>query len=411
MKIGLDLGHGAAPDTGATGEEEMISLVAEKLIPLLKKGHRLILTRPTIASNVMHSLKQRAETANREQCDILISLHGNAYNSKAHGTEVFYTSPGGAALGSPILDNLVALGWRNRGLKKTSNLWLLNNTTMPAILIEICFVDNPSDMEIFDPNKVAEAIAEGITGKSIQDPPVDKKFLLAHKPVLRINMAIGSQVVWLQDKLGIQADGIFGRGTERAVKAFQGRMGLSVDGIVGEQTWNALLGIKNHIKLEEVEADVPSGLTYKIPGIGIVAITSPIVPGGNFTWQEVTRGDNRRVPESERIVQRVIALATRLEEVRDNLGGHPMIVTSWYRPPHINQAVGGSRKSRHTFGDAVDLIIPAFKEKVVRGGYSYAYWQLRSSWGGGLGNGLKAKFDIHIDLGSRRRWGYRGSSY
>lgn len=37
------------------------------------------------------------------------------------------------------------------------------------------------------------------------------------------------------------ADGIFGAGTENAVKAFQRHHGLTVDGIVGQNTWDKLL--------------------------------------------------------------------------------------------------------------------------------------------------------------------------
>ena len=46
----------------------------------------------------------------------------------------------------------------------------------------------------------------------------------------------------MQQKLGLNADGIFGGGTEQAVKNFQTKNGLSPDGIVGEQTWQKIMG-------------------------------------------------------------------------------------------------------------------------------------------------------------------------
>ena len=52
----------------------------------------------------------------------------------------------------------------------------------------------------------------------------------------------GNEVVQVQTLLGIDADGIFGKKTEAAVRAFQAANGLKVDGIVGKQTWAALLG-------------------------------------------------------------------------------------------------------------------------------------------------------------------------
>jgi peptidoglycan hydrolase-like protein with peptidoglycan-binding domain len=44
----------------------------------------------------------------------------------------------------------------------------------------------------------------------------------------------------LQVALGIEADGVFGFGTEKAVKRFQEKHGLKVDGIAGKQVWEAL---------------------------------------------------------------------------------------------------------------------------------------------------------------------------
>jgi N-acetylmuramoyl-L-alanine amidase len=63
-------------------------------------------------------------------------------------------------------------------------------------------------------------------------------------PVLRPTLRVGSrgeQVRVLQDALGARpVDGIFGAGTERAVRSFQSDNGLTDDGVVGPSTWTAL---------------------------------------------------------------------------------------------------------------------------------------------------------------------------
>jgi hypothetical protein len=61
----------------------------------------------------------------------------------------------------------------------------------------------------------------------------------AHAAVLKRG-SHGAAVVRLQRKLRIDADGVFGRATVRAVRRFQRRRGLAVDGIVGPQTAAAL---------------------------------------------------------------------------------------------------------------------------------------------------------------------------
>jgi len=50
----------------------------------------------------------------------------------------------------------------------------------------------------------------------------------------------GGDVVYLQQKLGITADGAFGPITKKTVVAFQKGHGLVADGIVGPMTWKAL---------------------------------------------------------------------------------------------------------------------------------------------------------------------------
>lgn len=62
----------------------------------------------------------------------------------------------------------------------------------------------------------------------------------------------GADVVTLQKKLNLQADGIFGVLTEEAVKEFQKANGLTVDGIVGAKTWAKLNGSTNKRNIKEL---------------------------------------------------------------------------------------------------------------------------------------------------------------
>lgn len=52
----------------------------------------------------------------------------------------------------------------------------------------------------------------------------------------------GPDVVTLQKRLGLTADGVFGSGTHAAVIAYQNAHGLTPDGIVGPRTWGSLFG-------------------------------------------------------------------------------------------------------------------------------------------------------------------------
>ncbi len=50
----------------------------------------------------------------------------------------------------------------------------------------------------------------------------------------------GKEVKILQEFLGISADGVFGKGTEKTVKTWQANNKLTADGIVGPATWDAM---------------------------------------------------------------------------------------------------------------------------------------------------------------------------
>lgn len=163
MKIAVDLGHGVASDRGAVGirtEEELINLVGDYLQPLLVRlGHQVFLVRPQSANSVKHSLQQRVEMSDRLNADLFISVHFNCFNGKANGSEVFAASNRGRQYAQTIQNNLVELGFFNRGVKDGSHLYVIKNTIAPAILVECCFCDSAIDMDLFNAEAVAIAIA------------------------------------------------------------------------------------------------------------------------------------------------------------------------------------------------------------------------------------------------------------
>ncbi len=140
----------------------------------------------------------------------------------------------------------------------------------------------------------------------------------------------------------------------------------------------------------------PTGRLIRIAGKGQVRTTDPIVPGGNFTWAEATKGGSR-LPVNETIANNIIRMAQRMEEVRSRLGDRPLTITSWYRPPAVNRAVGGARRSTHLRGYGVDFVASGMSPGEVQR-------QLDPWWSGGLGYG---RTFTHLDNRSyRARWNY-----
>ncbi|BAY13717.1 N-acetylmuramoyl-L-alanine amidase [Calothrix sp. NIES-2098] len=172
MKFGIDMGHNCPPDTGALGIKKEDILTKEVGTLLIQKltaaGHTVIDCTPKTASTVTDSLLQRANKANANNVNIFVSIHFNAFNSKVNGTEVFAISNASKGIAQSVLNEIVKLGFNNRGVKNTS-LSVLRNTHMPAILVECCFCDSQTDMDIFDAEKMAEAIKDGLIGESKED--------------------------------------------------------------------------------------------------------------------------------------------------------------------------------------------------------------------------------------------------
>lgn len=173
MKIAIDAGHNVCcsngkHDIGASGyaqEDDLTLELSESIVSKLELlDHTTIETLPTKADSVSHCLQQRVKKANRANADIFVSLHFNALNGQAYGTEIFALSNAAGAIAQPILNNISALGYYPRGVKR-GNFYVLRYTTMPAILIECCFIDNKHDMARYDAEKMANAIVKGLVGE------------------------------------------------------------------------------------------------------------------------------------------------------------------------------------------------------------------------------------------------------
>jgi Peptidase M15 len=98
------------------------------------------------------------------------------------------------------------------------------------------------------------------------------------------------------------------------------------------------------------------GTQYQIPGVGLVSASAEIIAGSGATWSDFTKNGSR-IPSDPKIAEAALGLCQKLATVvRPALGNRVLRITSMYRDPSSNAAVGGASDSRHTYGDAVDFI-------------------------------------------------------
>ena len=179
IKIYIDQGHNPMnPNAGAEGnglrEQDIVFRIGIELYELLAANGNFEprLSRPTadtqIGSSNSESLRLRVAEANAWGADYFISLHTNASSiPSATGVEAFaFSRPSRAFdLGEDILSSLSAsTGLRNRGMQVRTNLYVLRRTSMPAVLVELGFITNPSDAVLMNgsPELFAEGIYRGI---------------------------------------------------------------------------------------------------------------------------------------------------------------------------------------------------------------------------------------------------------
>lgn len=150
----LDPGHGGT-DPGAIGfgiqEKDVVLSVSLKVNELMKKTPLNV--KMTRSTDTYITLANRTAFARNNKGNVFISIHANAFNKSANGIETYYYGAANTAhtADSKLLAEkiqarmLTALQLNDRGVKKTSVLYVLKNNTMPAALAELGFIDSAAD--------------------------------------------------------------------------------------------------------------------------------------------------------------------------------------------------------------------------------------------------------------------------
>lgn len=156
--------------SGIFSETEEDRKVKDAVISKLRQlGHTVYDTTDNDGATQSQNLTNIVRNCNAHNVDLDISIHFNASDGNGHGTEVYlYGNGKHREAGERIVEEIAKLGFRNRGVKDGSRLYVVTNTNALALLIECCFCDNAEDAKLYNAESMANAIVRGITGQMAQ---------------------------------------------------------------------------------------------------------------------------------------------------------------------------------------------------------------------------------------------------
>ena len=172
MKIFINPGHDIDRDSGAvnhtTGlrEADVARNIGERVKGYLENvGYDCKLFQ-------FDSLEQICSEADHFDADLFVSIHCNAANSRARGTETYHCNGSvegkklATTIHQQILDSIPhsEYAYWDRGVK-SAGFYVLKYTSMPAVLVETAFIDNDADARLLVDyeDDFARAIARGVT--------------------------------------------------------------------------------------------------------------------------------------------------------------------------------------------------------------------------------------------------------
>lgn len=170
-KIMLDAGHGGS-DPGAVYQgrqekDDTLRLAMAVGEILSKNGIDVLYTRTT---DVYQTPFEKARLANESGADFFISFHRNSSPraNQYDGVEILLYNKSGIKyeMAENILGALGEIGFKELGIRERPGLVVLRRTKMPALLLEVGFINSDKDNELYDEKQeeIAAAIADAILG-------------------------------------------------------------------------------------------------------------------------------------------------------------------------------------------------------------------------------------------------------
>ena len=200
MKILLIAGHGQG-DPGACGNGYKEADLTREVVTLLNKNLSAYTEVDVFDFN--KDMFQYLKSGNKypfNNYDYVIEIHFNAFNTQAYGTEVLvHQNEDGVGVETAIASNIAKLGFVNRGVKRRGDLRVMNTVKkvygVSHALIEVCFVDNASDMQKYAAKK--EEIAKAITDGVVQGFNLDGKVIVGKTPIAEVKeLEEINDIVW-----------------------------------------------------------------------------------------------------------------------------------------------------------------------------------------------------------------------
>lgn len=180
-KVAIDPGHGG-DDWGSTRnglyeKDANLGIALYLKQKLENAGYDVFMTRDT---DVWVEREDRPAWAKENNADIFVSIHLNSLEGDSdttRGFEVWYDDrreDGSGTLAKCIAEEMdEVLEARNRGVKETGNLIVLNRNTMPACLIESGFITSETERAMLFSPEYQEQLAEGICNGILKFLPVE----------------------------------------------------------------------------------------------------------------------------------------------------------------------------------------------------------------------------------------------